>query len=58
MGVPPAKLHEKWWIRQGGAGASACQLFGGVFRTGRASPVAGDLDAELLGWLREAYEIC
>ncbi|MGD0771874.1 MAG: hypothetical protein ABSC05_03540, partial [Candidatus Solibacter sp.] len=26
MGVPPAKLHEKWWTRQGGAGASACQL--------------------------------
>ena len=32
MGLRPAKFHEKWWTRQGGAGASGTAIRRVVFR--------------------------
>ena len=62
-GVHPRKAHLLLTIK-----AAAPIQSGRIVKTEQFSAnrwhldvklaIAGDLDAELLGWLREAYEIC
>ena len=63
VGVHPRKAHLLLTIK-----AAAPIQSGRIVKTEQFSAnrwhldvklaIAGDLDAELLGWLREAYEIC